>query len=1037
MDTFWLLDSEFAHRLTMTLLHFLWQALVAGLIVRLAATLLRRSAARVRYLVNTTTMLGMAACVPITFAAIALESGEVASTETGRITDGEGNVDSPDSGQLSTSVSLRDSWNGVDEPKRILPPVSAVEQGADQQQVITNDEGAMTFALIHEYAPWVVSAYFVGVVCLLIRLLNGIWGGHQLRASGTEILDSSLIHRVASRARKMGLPSPPSIALCEKISVPVVVGFVKPAILIPASLSAGLSTDQLEAVITHELAHIRRCDPLVNLLQRLIEVLLFFHPVVWFISRQVSRERENACDDMVLEAGWHGASYADALLRMAEFSQHLSERLRGETSSALAATGRSTGEFKQRVLRLLQPECIAPIRLTRSAVGGVALLLAVLLGSLGLANGRPQNPTDAESALADQVPAKSEVDSEGRDAPSTDTTDQAPNAPKSKSSLTGRVVDESGNPIAGAMVIVHDNRNLFKLHHDGLIPTTDADGRFDLGAVEPGYRRVTAFSTDWALHTVSVEFPAVNPIQMTLKKGQRVEFRCIDVNGNPVSGIKFHPEAPRYTPFHLPDDTDRSHKYLYVLDFLSHRYLIGNETNADGIFVWENAPAETLAYQIGGNGYLAQPTNDFGPAGSPHTLVLRKKISVAGTVVDADTGEPVTGFRCFKGHHFKSNPPGTWSWHREPQNDSVSVQDGGRFADKLYALDRVYRFRIEADGYRPALSEILDPVTIRGDSATVRVSLHKRAPARTTILTPEGKPAGAARVGIYQRQSGDFGLNVVNGTPDESQLAVVAETDSLGRVQLEPHAMPWLCFVWHETGYRELKDVEFLSRDAVTLKPWATVRGRYELQQPAIADVAISLKNDALAVLFDSKEPGCMYFGSAVFNEDGVFEFQRCVAGEWDVTVQADDSSNRSRFAPRRQYSLSLAPGQDLALDIGQRGVDVVGRVTLPHGIVMDESRSHVYAARHVETQPRLDQRHSVHWNSRRVFSLTQPLQKDGSFRLSDLEPGEYKLSMSVFATGERMPSYAAEEEITVSSQIGRAHEPLDIGEIVLRHRVQ
>ncbi len=98
---------------------------------------------------------------------------------------------------------------------------------------------------------------------------------------------------------------------------------MEPAILLPAALASGLSPDQLQAILAHELAHIRRFDLMVNLLQRLAEAVLFFHPAVWFVSRLVSIEREVVADDTVLAAGWPRVHYADALVRMAELSSTL------------------------------------------------------------------------------------------------------------------------------------------------------------------------------------------------------------------------------------------------------------------------------------------------------------------------------------------------------------------------------------------------------------------------------------------------------------------------------------------------------------------------------------------------------------------------------------------------------------------------------------------------------------------------------------------------------------------------------------------
>jgi len=111
------------------------------------------------------------------------------------------------------------------------------------------------------------------------------------------------------------------VAWCARVAVPTVVSLVKPAILLPLSLSSGLSAAQVEMLLLHELAHLRRRDHWINLAQWAIETLLFFHPAVWMISRRVRVERELACDDMVLAAGVGQTPYAESLLRMAELSR--------------------------------------------------------------------------------------------------------------------------------------------------------------------------------------------------------------------------------------------------------------------------------------------------------------------------------------------------------------------------------------------------------------------------------------------------------------------------------------------------------------------------------------------------------------------------------------------------------------------------------------------------------------------------------------------------------------------------------------------
>ena len=166
----------------------------------------------------------------------------------------------------------------------------------------------------------------------------------------------------------------PVIAWCERVSVPVVVGIIKPMILVPSGLLTELNESQLKAILAHEFAHIRRLDPLVNVMQRVIESALFFHPAVWYASHVVSREREICCDDMVLRAGNSGVVYADALVSVAEMSAKRKPPIVG-----VAANGNGRREFKRRVMRLLVGEP------TVRAGGGFAAVL-LLIATISFAN---------------------------------------------------------------------------------------------------------------------------------------------------------------------------------------------------------------------------------------------------------------------------------------------------------------------------------------------------------------------------------------------------------------------------------------------------------------------------------------------------------------------------------------------------------------------------------------------------------------------------------------------------------------------------
>ena len=123
------------------------------------------------------------------------------------------------------------------------------------------------------------------------------------------------------------------------------IGWDKPAVLLPVSAMSGLSPDQIESILAHELAHIQRQDYLVNILQTLVEILGFYHPAVWWVSRQIRIEREHCCDDLAVAVCGNSVAYARALTQL--------ETIRSRSGIlAMAATG---GGLTSRIKRLVQP----------------------------------------------------------------------------------------------------------------------------------------------------------------------------------------------------------------------------------------------------------------------------------------------------------------------------------------------------------------------------------------------------------------------------------------------------------------------------------------------------------------------------------------------------------------------------------------------------------------------------------------------------------------------------------------------------------
>ena len=251
----------------------------------------------------------------------------------------------------------------------LIVPIAAVfsDRTSDSLNVVsvTTAAGAAVPSLpINRLLPTTVIVWLAGVLLLSIRLIAACAGVERLKRA-TRAVDATVALRVQSLAHRFGIDKPVRVFESALVRVPTVVGYLRPVILLPASVITGLAPAYLDAVLAHELAHVRRHDYLVNTLQSLVETLLFYHPAVWWCSRQIRIEREHCCDDMVVEAGGNRVAYAAALAQL--------EELRGlQPMLSLNASG---GRLVDRIRRLLGE---SPMKERRSTTWTIAAALAVV-----------------------------------------------------------------------------------------------------------------------------------------------------------------------------------------------------------------------------------------------------------------------------------------------------------------------------------------------------------------------------------------------------------------------------------------------------------------------------------------------------------------------------------------------------------------------------------------------------------------------------------------------------------------------------------
>ena len=349
---------------------FLWQGALIVLIVVLLDILFGRRSPRIAYGVNLLGMILLAVCLPINWLA----------HEESAVRGGEPVVNRAVSGNpLAESETARMEALAV----RSMPMQAAPEELFGSVSIKS---------VLEAHASALTIGYLVGVALLLVRLLAAVHGGRRLKRSARPITDPEMSTLAARISKTLQLKMVPAISYCGQVTCPAIVGVVKPVILIPLSIATQLSLTQLEAVLAHELAHLRRNDHIVLLFQRFAEALLFFHPAVWLLSRRLERTRELCCDDLVLSSGADASDYADALLRFSELAHGESARS-ADAVAALALDGGRSSQLSGRIMRILGIRKMSSIRLNGSGIVSLLLVVSfVALLPLGPFQAKARNP---------------------------------------------------------------------------------------------------------------------------------------------------------------------------------------------------------------------------------------------------------------------------------------------------------------------------------------------------------------------------------------------------------------------------------------------------------------------------------------------------------------------------------------------------------------------------------------------------------------------------------------------------------------------
>lgn len=342
------------------LVHFVWQGTALALVLMLVRLLLPRRFARARYVAGCLTLIAMLAAPALTTMRLVGQAG------------GADTAASPTAPTDETPVTA-----ALASEMRTTGSASAVL--AEDTRVVIE-----TSTLL----PWLVLGWAAGVMLFALRLAGGWWRARRLVHVATTPVAVEVERMVGALSARLGLSRPIRMLASTRLAVPVVIGWLRPVLIIPAAVVGGLSPQQLEAVLAHELAHIRRHDYLLNLLQSAVETLLFYHPAVWWVSHTVRVEREHCCDDLAVVACGDAVLYVRALTAL-ETMRH------EEMGVAMAMTG---SPLLARVRRLLGVKSPSAPASSGWVVAAVTALMVAGAGVTGWIRGVPVELTDSAQA---------------------------------------------------------------------------------------------------------------------------------------------------------------------------------------------------------------------------------------------------------------------------------------------------------------------------------------------------------------------------------------------------------------------------------------------------------------------------------------------------------------------------------------------------------------------------------------------------------------------------------------------------------------
>jgi len=651
------LQSDMASDMVMALLHTLWQGLVIALALLFALKSIPGKRPELRYRLSIVSLFIIVLCWLGTFSTLQYEASDSPNPRA------KAAPVSADSASPSSTGTIAGAQQTQVEPSPSPPPAPSLAQ------LDTPHENQIS------HVGWGVVIWLTGVLVMLARVFAALAGAARLKRDARDLDDPVIIDLFEQLCQRMGMRQKIRLGASRILGHPGVIGIFRPLLLIPVSLLSEISVDDLETILAHELAHIRRLDYLINFCQMMVEALLFFNPAVWWISRRIRIEREACCDVAGIESAGQRVKYAQVLFD--QLAKASATQAPAMSAAAMAFSDDSTEASAERVKRIINPQHTPHIKIAwTKLLLWIAIAGVVLLGLW--------KTTKLTVSVAAQLMTPQERIEKMEEIAETHSREYRDYKESDRVTLSGTVSTHDGKPIPQNVSIYIKAYRSGSSH--GVHFNIQKDGTFEhfvrcnenvfVTVEAPGY--APAYSETYHPEPNDV----IDNIHIVLSAGFTSRIKVINEQGSAIPNARL--------------DKHYSLEFKDGWSGYGHTGKVTSDEN--GMASFEHCLEKPVRMNVQADGYQKIDSALYTLAPNQTTVVtLKKGLIASGRVVAKESGMPIPGAQ-FK-LVYKQRPGHSWHYGTDSK-DYASVSDAsGQFTLNTLAEDCSYTYIVEAEGY--------------------------------------------------------------------------------------------------------------------------------------------------------------------------------------------------------------------------------------------------------------------------------------------------------------------------------------------------